>query len=218
MKRRPHSPQAFSLVELLVVIAIIGIIASFAVPALNNLLKGSRLAEASNILNDQIVLSRQNAVSKNKVIEVRFYRFADPEMAENVTAPTDWQYRAIQTFEIAESGVPVPLGEYKRLPDSIIMNSNSKLSSIFPAALASLQDPNASLDPKLPRGVDHNYQYAIFRLYPDGSTNLAPTGSWFITVHALADKPPTPETPPPNFFTLQVDPVSGSTKSFRPGI
>lgn len=220
MKRRHYPTQAFSLVELLVVITVIGIIAAFAVPALNNLMKSSKMAESANVLIDQISFSRQNAVSKNKMIEVRFYRFADPEQpGELATDKTTWQFRAIQTFEVADSGIPVPMGEYKRLPDGIIMNPDSELSSLLTLTDGVFTDPDKNLDPELPRGVKHDYEYSFLRFYPDGSTNKSPSGRWFVTVHSLADKASTsPAAPPPNFFTLQVDPVNGSTKTFRPGL
>jgi hypothetical protein len=111
-----------------------------------------------------------------------------------------------------------------RLPDTIIMNKEEKLSSLLTSKKE--VSPNHSTDPKLPRGVDYNYKYSLFRFYPDGSTNLSPTGDpdngrWYVTIHALSDSATgTGEgiVPPANFCTVQIDPVSGTTKSFRPGI
>jgi uncharacterized protein (TIGR02596 family) len=217
--------RAFTLVELLIVIAIIAIISAFAIPALNGMMKGSRLSEAANLLTDQISLARQFAVSKSKIIEVRFYRFPDPEQpGESVGDEKTWRYRGIQSFQISESGVALPIGELARLPDTIIMNEKEKLSSLLRTSESS---PSHNTDPKLPRGVDYNYKYNLFRFYPDGSTNLSPTGDpdqgrWYITVHSLTDSPISSGkdnvAPPPNFFTVQVDPVSGTSKIFRPGL
>jgi hypothetical protein len=98
------------------------------------------------------------------------------------------------------------------------MINSQKLSSLVDATsetgTQAPKQPTAQ-DPELPRGVKKNYQYCSFRFLPDGSTNLLPTKSWYITVHLLTDKVNS-ELPPPNFFTLQIDPVSGTTKSYRP--
>jgi len=73
------------------------------------------------------------------------------------------------------------------------------------------------VDPELPRGIKRQYRYVAFRFQPDGSTNLAPKTSWYVTLHQLKDKV-TGKIPPPNFFTLQIDPVSGTTRPFRPNL
>jgi hypothetical protein len=52
-----------------------------------------------------------------------------------------------------------------------------------------------------------------------GATDLLPTGgpsgSWFLTLHAET-KGDGLSIPPPNFVTIQVDPVSGTLEFFRP--
>jgi hypothetical protein len=76
-------------------------------------------------------------------------------------------------------------------------------------------DPTA---PRLPNGVDFNYDFVAFRFQQDGSTDLAPLGSWYVTLIGLNDRLPEPDKPPANFFTIQVDPVSGGTKIYRPSV
>jgi uncharacterized protein (TIGR02596 family) len=224
---RPRSSRAFSLVELLVVIAIIGIIGTFAVPAAGNLLKGSSLTQAANILSDQMAAARQHALSRNRVVEVRFYRFGDPEQpGESANDPSTGYYRAVQFLEIGENGIPNPVGKVIRFPDSVMMNDSEALSSVLGVNKASRLVTMSSLDPndpEMPRGVGKNYDYISFRFLPDGTTNLPTTGPsnglWFITVHLVNDLGRVKgETPPPNFFTWMIEPVSGGSKILRPGI
>ena len=222
--------RAFSLVELLVVIAVIGIVATFAVPAVQGMLRGTSLTSAAGSLVDQISLARQHALSRNRIVEVRFYRFADNEIpGEDALDPTTGHFRGLQFFEMSEAGVVVPTGKVVRFPDGIIMNPGEVLSNLLMEDPTKLTTANAKRDPELPRGVGHNYEYAAFRIFPDGSTSLSPVGKagkpseggrWFITGHALIHLNATDENtkPPPNFFTWMIDPVSGTSQVLRPGV
>ena len=248
------SRKAFSLVELLIVILIIGIIAGFAVPAVQGMLKGSQLSQASSQLVDTMALARQTALSKNKVVEVRLYRFADSESpGEDPLKPETGHFRGIQTFEISESGVLIPNSKLIRLPDNIMMNpgipGDGMMSTILgddrsstpttpPSMIVKAVDvKKVNSNPELPRGVGLNYDYVAFRILPDGSTNLPATGVtdeddsnarpsagglWYITIHPLSDWPTMladgNEKPPKNYFTWMIDPLTGTSKTFRPGI
>ena len=219
LHRLPAKPSAFSLIELVVVIAIIAIIATFTVPAATTILRGSAITQASQTLTDQISFARQRALSRNLAVEVRFYQYADPEApGETVSDPTTGQYRAMQLLEVVESGVAIPIGKPERLPISVIMEPSTTFSTLITDTAAAptrtIKQPVAS-DPELPRGVAKNYKYVSFRFQQDGSTDLAPAKTWFVTIRNLTDKV-TGNTPPPNFFTLQIDPVSGAVKGFRP--
>lgn len=209
---------AFSLVELLVVITIIAIIAGFAVPAVTGIMRGSALTQASQLLTDQLSMGRQLALSKNRAVEVRIYKYADPEVpGEIVATESTWKFRAFQLFEVMESGVAVPVDKVQRFPDGVVMNSGASFSSLIAGTGQTLRAA-ANKDLKLPRGVEDKYKYVSFRFRQDGSTDLLATqaGGWFVTINNMNDKPAGPTVPPANFFTLQIDPVSGSTKAFRP--
>jgi hypothetical protein len=109
------------------------------------------------------------------------------------------------------------------LPDTVIMNPDPTLSSVFGAFVPTQPGTN---DPELPRGVKKDYTYVSFRFLPDGATSLSSTGpstggangQWYVTVHLLNDLGRAQSgNPPPNFFTWMIDPVSGATKILRPG-
>jgi len=233
------SRRAFSLMELIVVIAIIAVIATYVVPQAAQILKGSTVTQASTTLTDQIRLAREFATTKNCKVEVRFYQYADPEVPGEVPGnPSTGQFRAIQVFQVLDISkvssvttgnvageVTVPIDKIQMLPQGVIMNStslNPMLSSILnnppgsPNIIQGAAEPTGLL---LPRGVGSNYNYITFRFLQDGSTNLAPTGatSWFITIHSMTDKGFLQSGGLPyNFFCIQIDPVVGTTKSFRP--
>lgn len=214
-----HFPaRGFTLVELLVVLAILGVIAVFIVPASNSVLRGSQLSQGGQMVNDQLALARQIAVSSNHSVEVRFYRYADPLMpGETAGSPTTGRYRALQVFQILDAGAASPLGKIMTVPPSIIIDSGPTLSSIL-TLTKTWNAPQGDPQTNLPNGVGTNYNCSAFRFLPDGSTNLTPpTGQWFVTLHNINDKDGI--TSPPagfNFFTVQVDATNGHLKTYRP--
>ena len=206
MKRSTCS--AFSLVEMMVVILIISIIAAFAVPVVTGINRSSQLARGTQILADQLTLARQTAISRNRQVEVRFYQFADPETPGSRTS-----FRALQTLEVINARAVSPLDRVQTLPTSVIFDSAATLSSLFDSA----KKPAVRGADPLPR-VGTNYQYVSLRFRPDGSTDLLPTqGPWFVTVHEEIHGDGLAK-PPANFVTVEIDPINGGLKFFRPGI
>lgn len=218
--------RGFSLIELIAVMAIITIIITMAIPAASGILKGSQMTQAANMLTDQINFARQTALTKNSMVEVRFLRFGDPEQpGEKVSDPTTGKFRAIQIYSVLNSNTAVPVGKVQILPPSVMLN-NTQFSNLLPQSKGSGTDPTQPhygtpqpTDPPLPRNIGTNYDYYSFRFLPDGSTSLQPATVWYVTLNLVNDlnKLQAGGTlKQVNFFTLQIDPVSGATKSYRP--
>ena len=228
MRTHSSNRRAFSLLELLAVILIIGIVAVFVTPAISTILRGSQISQAEQMLTDQVKLARQLALTKNRSIEVRFIRYGDPEIpGEQKTNPASGSYRAIQILEVLDSGVILPLDKPQLLPQATVLNAGS-LSTLISDGTMTVKHANAERqvvngiesggDPALPRGIERNYDFVAFRFLRDGSTNLTQTGTaWCVTLHNMNDKP-TGTNLPSNFVTLQIDPVSGAVRIFRPSV
>ncbi len=71
---------AFTLIEIMVVIGVIALIAVFAVPALNSVLKGSKMTQSSDEFERDITRARASAMRENHPIEFRFYKLRDREV------------------------------------------------------------------------------------------------------------------------------------------
>jgi len=228
--------SGFTLIELLAVVAVIAVVIAFAIPATNQILRGSQLSQGGQLLGDQIAFARQLALTKNRTMEFRFYRFGDPETpGEKYDDPKLGRWRGFQIFELMDSGAAVPATPFQRLPRMTILDGE-KFSTLLNKDYVG--EPKIAEDdpttPDLPVEINglrvgKKYEYVSFRFLPDGTTNLplkakkANSGggrddsdTWYVTVVSLADLGK--DLKGINYSTLQIDPITGSQKTFRPTV
>lgn len=203
----------FTLLELLVVIAILAMLMVLTVPGITSTLRASHLNTAGRALVDQINLARQVTRSRNLPVEVRLYRLPDyNQPATDPVGTTSGVFRAFQILLVDENGAIVPLSRPEYLQSPVVISPGSKESAL-------LADTNASHAERAPAATDpnlgtygKNYRFVPFQFSPGGTTDLT-AGKDFVTLVLQNDKPLSDGV---NFFTVQIDPVSGSARSFRP--
>lgn len=199
--KRLNSAPAFSLPELMVTIAIIVALIAVSGPAVTGLLKGSRLTGAGEVLLGQLVLARQQSLSENRSIELRFYGSGTPR-----------EVTAYQTIVFNEAGLPQAFSQVQRLPKGIFINPDPEFSSLLSA---DRQKNWTTEDPCLPLAdVGTNYEAWAFLFRPDGGTDLPPGAKWFLTLDNVGSG--AAGVRPKNFFTISLDPANGRPRSFRP--
>ena len=114
------------------------------------------------------------------------------------------------------------MNKVQNLPTTVMINAG-RLSSLLDETIRGTAKRPTANDPEIPRlsakqvNKAESYVYQSFRFRPDGSTDLPSAGEnqWYLTLHGVNERIANETTkPPPNFFTVQVDPVSGATRSF----
>lgn len=186
---------AFSLLELLVVIAIMIIVASLASAAFSSMIIGSNLNRGGLIIADQIAFAQQTAVARNREIEVRFFYLRQGG------APG---WRGIQLVRIEDDGSQTVMTRMSVVPDGICISADSDLS---PLLMSSTAIQGTASIPSY-----GNLDYRAIRFRPNGSVSRSIGSDNFLTLQQAAAL----ERPLRNFYTVQVNPVTGKVTSYRP--
>ncbi len=186
---------AFSLVELLVVIAILSLLAVLALPAVSSILRGSNINRAGQIISDQFSLARQEAVSKNRDVEVRFYFLAN--------GPTPG-WRGVQLWRIEQTPNGPVTNSSSRvavIPDGILISTN-----LSPLLTAAPQSGSTNLP------VYGATAFRGFRFRASGGLEAAVSANNSITLVSATDTGSTPA----NYYTMQINAQTGKIIVFRP--
>ena len=194
---------AFSLLELLVVIGIMAILIGLSMPAIGSRLRASNLSGAAQGVVDQLNFARQTALSRNLPVEVRFYKLADYN--EPVSASPK-VFRALQSFVLDDTNV-VPLVRPQYFSAPVVCSSNVAESPLLSDPITTETTPGTAIP-----SYGLNYTYRSFYFKPSGATSRQDT-NLFLTL-VIENNPPLSQGA--NFFTIQIDPVTGRPRIFRP--
>lgn len=189
--------KAFSLIELLIVIAIMAILVSLSVPAMNSIARGSNITRAGQMVGDMVILGRQEAVAKNRDIEVRIIEVSPaPGVAGGLVA--------VQLWELSDASAK-PVSRINRLPEGAAISSNTALSPLLKADVSVGNTTNF--------GSLGNRPYLGFKIRANGKlSSSVGMNNNFLTVSATSDA----SAPPENYYTIRVNPVTGRVNIYRP--
>jgi len=203
MKQNNSTRRSFTLLELLFVIALATFIMVIALPNIQMFLRSNDLSNAGRIVEQAFTNARMLATTRGRRVEARLIRF-----------DTTNQVRGIQLFIFDESGVKAtPASAFRPLPQTVTVNLHTQNSTLW----AELPDKNFSTDdPKVnvpEAGTAYTARAILF--LPNGGLALNPDKNWFLTLqNNNADW--TISTLPANFYCIQIDPVLGTLRTYRP--
>lgn len=192
---------AFSIIELLVVIAIVAILLAATGPALSGLLESGRVAQAATLLTNQLTIGRFKAIAENRPISLRIIR-------KDASSSFD----RLQLVGFDSKGNVTVAERVATLPTGTTIAQSSDLSSLL-APSSNPEVSASSTDPIVP-GLGTNYRYVEITFRPRGSLNLDISKKWFATVMLLRSDQS--NEVPSNFTTIQIDPVNGGVRYYRP--
>jgi uncharacterized protein (TIGR02596 family) len=207
------------MVELLVVIAIVAILASVSLPAITAIKGSYNLDSVGQNIASQLTFARQTALASSHPVEVRFYQIAD--YSGSTTNPV---YRAMQTFEEADTGT-VAISKPYFFPSPIVI-LNKLLGSVDASGL--LDYTNNYGIQYVSAGDSNNpvpgygaAPYVYFRFRSNGQVDQSnQTGnSWSSATLTLAsENAPLNSTTslPNNYATIQLNAITGAVRVFRP--
>ncbi len=199
---------AFSLLELLVTVAIMVLLMTLVVPAFTSMNRASGVSNGGTLVIDELNFSRQTALAQNRIVETRFYKLKG-------TTGSGLAFRAFRSMLYDETGTTCkPLSAVRDLPAGVIISTDAKFSTLLSD---SNPYPSGNLTEDLPKAPGTTYKAVRFQ--PSGGTPLKAmtTGSdsWFLSLVNETDRAQS-DTPAANFFTVQIDPLNGRLKVFRP--
>lgn len=200
MKRpAPLSPGGFSLVELLVVMAVLGVLVVIATPALHSISQGNSVTRAGQDLADSLILSHDEAITRNRKVTIRFIKKTDSNGG-------GLRYRAIQAWVIKDdAGNLAPLTRVISFPAAVVVAESPTLSPL-------IQAPPAQAGTMTISGVPCDY--VAFTILANGSLDSTISNqSSFLT---LVQERDVSTTSPVNFFSIFLSPITGEVSTFRP--
>jgi uncharacterized protein (TIGR02596 family) len=189
-----RAARAFSMLEALVVAALIATAIAITLNGYGALAQSTALNTGAAQLREMLADARQAALTGNATVEVRFYDSPSP------------LYRTIQARVVNADGTLTPLDSPLLLSSLVAIDPTAAHSPLVAATNAKVTpDPT---DPLLDAGT------RVFHFLPDGSTDLTPSSSWFLTLRAATASDPAHF--PSNWACLTLDPATGRVQVFRP--
>lgn len=196
-------PRAFTLIEMLAVMAVMVTLAALCIPGVSSGLAGMKITTATQIVVDEIQVARATALARNSPVEVWFLKNSGP-------------YESLRTAIVNPDNSSTWVSRGRKLPEGIAFASRQKYSNVIGAQ-------NAGAPPESPAGTTG----VRLRVFPSGrlelvdvaqnANHVGPNDLLYLTVTSSAGFDPDGENAlPPNFATVQINPLNTRLITHRP--
>lgn len=202
---RNATPAGFSLVEMVIVIAIVTMLIAVATPYTLAALQSANLTSAGDTLMQKLAAAQQRALTENRPIGLDFYHYTHDDIKG---------CHAIQmiTYNPATNQA-TPLEPPVYWSKQSVVLVEGALSPMFSTSQTAASTGQATQNPFQTLGA--TFHRVIF--YPNGSTSLrVPLRTAYLTLISTKSYQADLSTAPPNYYTVQIDPVTGRGHSYRP--
>lgn len=194
MQRR-FAPSGFTLLEVLTATVLVMLLLYLSVAGYSHFIESAAITSSAQMVGDALAEARQDAVTQNGTVEVRLY-----------AVPGANAYNALQLRWHTTTGSTPPVAAAILLPTGAVIDATPTHSSLV---TTNTQTPESdTTDPRL------DARTRCFHFLPDGSTDLAATGPWMLTIRAASQS--NPAKFPANWACVEVDPATGRTQVYRP--
>ncbi len=187
-----RNATAFTLVELLAVMAIFAALGMLVLPAITNITASRNLARAESQLRGELQVARHLSISRNLSVIVNLCQRADDLEVVRFNTIILQVQKSDGSLEI----ISKPL----RFPVAFTLSEDPEWSSLMTLPKAKVSLNGGELD------------CIQFRFRPNGSTTLASSTNWFVTLYDGAKG----AAPSSSFSTVRIDPITGRATSYRP--
>lgn len=189
----------FSLIEILSVLAVVATLAVLTLPGISHTLGGLKITGATQIVVEELQNARASALAQNLPVEVWFLR-------EN------GRFQAVRSLLLNADGTSTWISRSRHLPEGIAFAAQNDFSNI-------IGSQTLEAAPNSPAGTEG----VRLRIHPSGTlelvtaTSLGSNDPHFLTITPLADFDPDQGTElPPNFATVQINPLNARVTTHRP--
>jgi uncharacterized protein (TIGR02596 family) len=227
-----RAKRAFTLIEMLVVVSIIAMLMALATPALMRTMQATRLTSTGDTLYGSISEALQAANAQNVPVELRFFKYSDPEFTGS--APLFMSYQLFKIVLMTQGvgaaatmkETEVPFGSLVKFPDGIAVAVDKDLSPLLNGQ--GINDTKNG-SPVGYSGVA-NATYSAVRFMSDGSCRQVTTPQAgfsqltyanlpvsFFTITYSTGQTISVGNLPKNFYTIQIDPYTSRARTYKPG-
>ncbi len=188
--------RAFSLLELLVVMTIVAVLLALSFPAMQSVMGSRNLGDAGGIIVSQLQAARQAAITRNAPVQWQILKIPDARSGDPEA------FRVTRSLIMQPGGREwKPFGRPEWLPRATWVDEEPARSPMLGV------QTNAS---NLPPGLGSSNAVAAWVIFDGaGRASVDITGNWLTLVGRSNTN---------DFVTVQIEPVSGRVRTYRPGL